>query len=291
MLCCFVIIVSNCRVARSSCCSSLPCHPHLPSQNAISASRLAKMASETPEADPQNNSWAEEDGFDGAEHVQPIQHSQHQDEEANVSNNQAPNASGDQALEPNDDGGEYDPGAVAILNPASRLVESELPRASPKPAAKKVKRAGGFLVGDSDDEGDTPTPASNGLSQAGGLQKAAPTAQSHNAAASSQDHAANAANVQPSSVTINLPVAANTSASDDQDPHSPTKSRHTFDIVAHLEERVKEDPRGDIDAWKALMDEYRRRARIDDARSVYGRFLTIFPQAVSRPTQNCPGSC
>jgi cleavage stimulation factor subunit 3 len=61
---------------------------------------------------------------------------------------------------------------------------------------------------------------------------------------------------------------------------SPTKTRNPLDVLGTLEDRVKEDPRGDMDAWLALIADHRRRNKFDDLRGVYNRFLEIFPQAV-----------
>jgi len=48
-----------------------------------------------------------------------------------------------------------------------------------------------------------------------------------------------------------------------------------------LEDRIADDPRGDIDAWLNLINEFRNRNKLDDARAVYERFFKIFPSAVS----------
>lgn len=65
------------------------------------------------------------------------------------------------------------------------------------------------------------------------------------------------------------------------------KARLPHDTVGILEDRIKEDPRGDLDAWLDLVNEHKKRAKLDDARTVYERFLTTFPAAV-RLSQNCP---
>lgn len=54
-----------------------------------------------------------------------------------------------------------------------------------------------------------------------------------------------------------------------------------IDPVMLFEARIKEDPRGDMDAWLHLMTEHRNRSRLDELRKVYHRFLEVFPQAVS----------
>lgn len=62
---------------------------------------------------------------------------------------------------------------------------------------------------------------------------------------------------------------------------SPPKGRLPHDRVGILEDRIQEDPRGDIQAWLDLINEHRSRNRIDNAREVYERFLKMFPLAVS----------
>jgi cleavage stimulation factor subunit 3 len=59
------------------------------------------------------------------------------------------------------------------------------------------------------------------------------------------------------------------------------KARLPQDRIGILEDRIAEDPRGDIEAWLSLIEEHRRRHKHDDARAVFERFLKIFPTAVS----------
>ncbi|KAL2866955.1 cleavage polyadenylation factor subunit RNA14 [Aspergillus lucknowensis] len=61
------------------------------------------------------------------------------------------------------------------------------------------------------------------------------------------------------------------------DPPSAPKGRLPHDRVGILEDRIQEDPRGDIPAWLELINEHRSRNRIDSARGVYERFLKVFP--------------
>ena len=58
------------------------------------------------------------------------------------------------------------------------------------------------------------------------------------------------------------------------------KVRLPHDTIGILEDRIKEDQRGDIEAWLELIAEYRKRGKLDDARSVYERFFVVFPSAV-----------
>jgi cleavage stimulation factor subunit 3 len=59
------------------------------------------------------------------------------------------------------------------------------------------------------------------------------------------------------------------------------KARLPQDRVGTLEDRIAEDPRGDVDAWLELISEHRNRNRFDQAREVYSRFFKVFPTAVS----------
>jgi cleavage stimulation factor subunit 3 len=59
------------------------------------------------------------------------------------------------------------------------------------------------------------------------------------------------------------------------------KARLPQDRIGILEDRIAEDPRGDIEAWLSLIEEHRRRHKNDDARAVFDRFLKTFPTAVS----------
>ncbi|EAW09679.1 cleavage polyadenylation factor subunit RNA14 [Aspergillus clavatus NRRL 1] len=59
--------------------------------------------------------------------------------------------------------------------------------------------------------------------------------------------------------------------------HSTSKGRLPHDRVGILEDRIQEDPRGDIPAWLELINEHRNRNRIDGARDVFERFLKVFP--------------
>ena len=58
------------------------------------------------------------------------------------------------------------------------------------------------------------------------------------------------------------------------------KARLPHDKIGMLEDRIKDDPRGDVDAWLSLIDENRKRGKLEKARSVYERFFAVFPFAV-----------
>ena len=66
-------------------------------------------------------------------------------------------------------------------------------------------------------------------------------------------------------------------------PTAIARARLPHDRIGILEDRIKEDLRGDLDAWLSLISEHRKRGKVNDARNIYDRFFTVFPQAVSSP--------
>ena len=168
-------------------------------------------------------------------------HAQYSDEPDAIPSD--PNVSGDVQDEESDDGGDYDPESVAIDTTPAPAADTA-PRAS-----SKQKMTGGFIVEASDDEDDaTPQPRTDSQPQ---LQPPQPTGSSTSTPAPAPGESSSAA----------PPVAG-------------------IDPVTLLEARIKEDPRGDIDAWLNLMADYKRRSNLDELRKVYHRFLEVFPQAV-----------
>ena len=59
------------------------------------------------------------------------------------------------------------------------------------------------------------------------------------------------------------------------------KTRLAHDIIGILEDRIKDDPRGDMGAWLELIDELKRRNKKEEARRTYDSFFNVFPLAVS----------
>lgn len=160
--------------------------------------------------------------------------------------------SGDVADEGSDDGGDYDPESVAIGtgSPAPEKTAASTPSQS---AQSKPKMSGGFLVEASDDEDEQdPQPQPRAVSQP-------------------QTQTGQAVDVKNEIPNDSLP--------NDASPNV-TSAMAGINPIALLEARVKEDPRGDMDAWLSLMADYRRRGSADDIRRVYNQFLDVFPQAV-----------
>ncbi|KAI4257470.1 MAG: hypothetical protein LQ352_001634 [Teloschistes flavicans] len=60
------------------------------------------------------------------------------------------------------------------------------------------------------------------------------------------------------------------------------KARLPQDKIGILEDRIQEDPRGDMDAWLELISKYREQTKIQDARATYERFFTVFPAAAEQ---------
>lgn len=89
--------------------------------------------------------------------------------------------------------------------------------------------------------------------------------------------------VKPSE-TLPAPSVVDTRPSTREEAVTPStaapKARLPHDKIGILEDRIKEDPRGDLDAWQNLINEHKKRGKLEDARSVYERFLIVFPSAV-----------
>jgi len=271
------------------------------------SSNTDRMAAEVPDNDParQGAAWSEEGGYGDAEdlgpsHVQLSDNLQAQEPDFSVAT--AMRASGDS---PSFDGGgaatagdvgDYDPESVIphpALNP--RATEDPVLKPSPQPAGKKPRTVGGFLVGDSDSEDDSPTPASssNGLA-AEPAALALPLKPSPlHSSTSAQDVPGAPSNIPSASQVQAVPRG---SVAEAGAPAPVSAGAVPHDTIGLLEARVREDPRGALDAWLALVAEHRRRNKIDDARAVYNRLLEVFPQSVSSddapPTLiSSPGPC
>jgi cleavage stimulation factor subunit 3 len=69
------------------------------------------------------------------------------------------------------------------------------------------------------------------------------------------------------------------------------KARLAHDTIGILEDRIKEDPRGDMDAWLSLLGELRSRNKKDEVRRVYNDFFKQFPLAVRSFSGITPMTC
>lgn len=69
------------------------------------------------------------------------------------------------------------------------------------------------------------------------------------------------------------------------------KSRLAHDVVGILEDRIKDDPRGDTTAWLNLIEEYKARNKDDLVRETYERYLEVFPLAVCQSLRRNLPTC
>lgn len=203
-----------------------------------------------------------EEGLGSAESAQ-VQHSDQQVD--NIA--QESHVSGDAADNGTEDGGEYDPESVTTWSPV-QPPEQESSASSQRQS--KPKMSGGFLVEASDDEDEGPTNDAPNAAAALSHSHPEPSTTSTEVNTSTAPVAYVA-----TPIALNPPITAPVVSS------NVTPAVTSLDPVALLEARVKEDPRGDMDAWLNLIADHRRSNRLDQARNAYNRFLEVFPQAVS----------
>ncbi|KAK4497485.1 hypothetical protein PRZ48_011936 [Zasmidium cellare] len=67
------------------------------------------------------------------------------------------------------------------------------------------------------------------------------------------------------------PSTAQTNGATSQPP-----ARLPHDKVGQLEDRIRDDPKGDIEAWMTLVEHYTDKGQYDQVRVVYDRFLSVF---------------
>lgn len=198
------------------------------------------------------------------------------------------------------DGGEYDPSSVTAL-PAVAIAGEDSSRSSSRASNRKRKTVGGFIADDSDEEADASTgPTSSSLLQppAPNVSKRAPsplqtsvTQQDLQGAPENQGDStavpqtSHTLSVNSSSAGVPFVQAPATqvltSAGTSAQGVSVPKARLPNDKTGILEDKIKEDPRGALDSWLALIEEHKSRNKLDEARAVYDRFFKVFPQAVS----------
>jgi len=81
------------------------------------------------------------------------------------------------------------------------------------------------------------------------------------------------------------PSVKNTAAPSDSNAvlATPTTQRLPHDKVGRLEDRIKEDPKADVEAWWELIHHYRDKDQLDNARRVFDRMLEVWPTSVCTP--------
>ncbi|KAG0134433.1 hypothetical protein HOY82DRAFT_577307 [Tuber indicum] len=86
----------------------------------------------------------------------------------------------------------------------------------------------------------------------------------------------------PASSTAPAPVNAPTVVPVPRPVHKGNEIRLVKDIAGQLEDRIEEDPKGDIEAWLALIEEQRTKGNMDNVRAVNERFFVVFPAAADQ---------
>lgn len=204
------------------------------------------------------------------------------------------------------------PPSHAPSRTASRLsnpVNAPTPPSAPQPA-QRSRTIGGFIEEDDDDESEEENNISQGTN--GALAVASPVPQQQTAQPS-VTHTLAQANVHvynPPKDSGTPDVVANGAADPVSNLPAPRSSSHSGataadtkpnasltttqaavpkprlpqDRIGQLEDRVKDDPKGDVNAWLELIAHHRSKNRLDDARAVYARFFEVFPTAVRTPS-------
>ncbi|KAI1004892.1 mRNA 3'-end-processing protein [Podosphaera aphanis] len=196
-----------------------------------------------------------------------------------------------------DDSVDYDPSSISSL-PTVAIADQEGSRSSSRASTRKPKTVGGFIADDSDEEYDASLPLPT-IPAAVCLQPPAASTLNQAIAPSPLQNSVSQQDVKTSqenqgeSTVEKLPLQVNPTptgklsvqkmaAPDSTAPSSGIplpKARLPNDRIGILEDRIKDDPRGDLDAWLALIKEHRNRNKLDDARAVYERFFKVFPQS------------
>jgi cleavage stimulation factor subunit 3 len=256
------------------------------------------------QAGQESEAWDNEGAHVAAEGELPsnTEHNNHEVKKEVAADDQVLRALSPSGADTVSDGGEYDPSSVT-LQPAIVIAGEEASRSSSRASTRKRKTIGGFIADDSDEETEASTPAqsSTGLLQApaASTPKRVPSPlQSSVTQQDVQDTPENQSDSKAVTNSSNIPSENPSSARDSssqapatqvltsagsavQNAASFPKARLPNDKTGILEDRIKEDPRGDMDAWLSLIAEHRKRNKLDDARAVYDRFFKVFPQAVS----------
>ena len=124
----------------------------------------------------------------------------------------------------------------------------------------------------------TSAPVTNGFQTDAVLS---PTASSHTALVGRDS-------INPTPVnaltSASRPTTANGATLQSPATAAPAPSRLPSDHIGILEDRIQEDPRGDVDAWFKLVEEHKRRGKTAEVRKTYDRMLEMFPTWVGRTT-------
>jgi len=157
------------------------------------------------------------------------------------------------------DGGSYDPSSVLSLPvPAVTLAGDEQSRSSSRASSRKPKVVGGFLADDSDEEEEKSTPSPAGLQIAGSVPANPTISPSPLQTSITQQEIANPAEQGNTTTDASAPTASSVTVPASSLPAvNVPKARLPHDKIGILEDRIAEDPRGDLEAWLSLISEHR----------------------------------
>lgn len=82
---------------------------------------------------------------------------------------------------------------------------------------------------------------------------------------------------QPETIVVAPPSHVETQQ---MDMPSSSAKRMPHDAVGRLEDRVREDPRGDAAGWISLINHYAKKGQLDHMRATYEKFFSHFPTSV-----------
>ncbi|PLB52918.1 putative mRNA 3'-end-processing protein rna14 [Aspergillus steynii IBT 23096] len=133
------------------------------------------------------------------------------------------------------------------------------------------------ISGNANEDTSTPDVSLDEAAQDSAGVKNAPNSSYPPAVASKNDASIPSGSLYNSRTSQSDNAQGSATATPAPDSPSTSKGRLPHDRVGILEDRIQEDPRGDIPAWIELLNEHRSRSRIDSARDVYERFLQVFP--------------
>ena len=249
------------------------------------------------QADQEKMALGEGGGASGAaDGVQPsTENINKQEKKQTVADDQVLRALSPSAAGAVSGGGDHETSLSSV--PAVTILGQEESRSSSRASTRKPKTVGGFIADDSDEEYDAATPeittslqpsASNTPSRVVAPSPLQKSVSQGGLKTESQDNStagtstSKTLSVNPSIGGVTPSVQASSQVLTSAAPVvSVPKARLPHDKVGILEDRIREDPRGDVDAWLSLIAEYRSRNKLDDARIVYQRFFQVFPQSVS----------
>lgn len=173
-----------------------------------------------------------------------------------------------------DDDEEYEP----LLPGLTFDVPSQLATTEDE-SDRPTRTRAGFLVDDSDDDGESAARIHSSM-QSGAQSIVHSRAQSQ--VQSLQSQAQPQAQSQLQSQSQSQPQSQSQQKQAAPEFFPETKTRLPKDIAGILEDRIKEDSQGDVDAWIGLIAEHESKDKLEEARDVYERCLAQFPTAANQ---------